>query len=86
MEALSKKIIISCVRWYLKYPLSYRMLVKMMQEQGINVTHRGLSRISVLPISTLFLGKFLFFTFSIIENVPVNSYNNIKIRDINSPK
>ena len=41
-----RKIIISCVRWYLKYLLSYRMLIKMMQEQGINVTHRGLSRIS----------------------------------------
>ena len=40
------EFILLCLRWYLKYPLSYRMLVKMMQEQGINVTHRGLSRIS----------------------------------------
>ena len=26
------EIIILCVRWYLKYPLSYRMLVEIMQE------------------------------------------------------
>ena len=28
-------IIILCVRWYLKYPLSYRMLVDMMAERGL---------------------------------------------------
>lgn len=33
------EIIILCVHWYLKCPLSYRMLVEMMQERGINVVH-----------------------------------------------
>jgi len=33
------EIIILCVRWYLKYPLSYRMLVEMMQERGLKLNH-----------------------------------------------
>jgi len=37
-------IIMLCVRWYLKYPLSYRMLVKMMQERGLNLTHTTIMR------------------------------------------
>jgi len=28
-----------CVRWYLKYPLNYRMLVEMMKERGLYLTH-----------------------------------------------
>lgn len=38
------EIIILCVRWYLKYPLSYRMLVEMMAERGLNVTHTTIMR------------------------------------------
>jgi len=38
------KIIILCVRWYLKYPLSYRMLVEMLQERGLNITHTTIMR------------------------------------------
>jgi len=38
------EIIISCVRWYLKYPLSYRRLVEMMQEWGLNLTHTAIMR------------------------------------------
>ncbi|WP_378954269.1 IS6 family transposase [Pelosinus sp. sgz500959] len=37
-------IIMLCVRWYLKYPLSYRMLVEMMQERGLNLTHTTIMR------------------------------------------
>lgn len=37
-------IIILCIRWYLKYPLSYRMLVEMMAERGWNVTHTTIMR------------------------------------------
>lgn len=37
-------IIMVCVRWYLKYPLSYRMLVEMMQERGLNITHTTIMR------------------------------------------
>jgi transposase-like protein len=32
-------IILLCVRWYLKYPLSYRDLEEMMAERGLSVTH-----------------------------------------------
>ena len=39
-----REIIILCVRWYLKYPLSYRMLVEMMQERGISITHTTIMR------------------------------------------
>ena len=39
-----KVIILLCVRWYLKYPLSYRNLVEMMLERGIKVTHTTIMR------------------------------------------
>jgi len=38
------EIILLCVRWYLKYPLSYRMLVEMMHERGLNLTHTTIMR------------------------------------------
>ena len=40
------EIILLCVRWYLKYPLSYRMLVEMMQERGLNLTHTTIRKIN----------------------------------------
>jgi transposase, IS6 family len=39
-----KEIILLCVRWYLKYPLSYRNLVDIMIERGIIVTHTTIMR------------------------------------------
>jgi len=41
---LESEIIILCVRWYLKYPLSYRMLVEMMEERDLNITHATIMR------------------------------------------
>lgn len=38
------EIILLCVRWYLKYPLSYRMLVEMMAERGLNISHTTIMR------------------------------------------
>ena len=38
------EIILLCIRWYLKYPISYRMLVEMMQERGLNLTHTTIMR------------------------------------------
>ena len=38
------EFIMLCVRWYLKYPVSYRMLVKMMPERGLNLTHTTIMR------------------------------------------
>ena len=34
-----KTIILTCVRWYLAYPLSYRNLEEMMEERGVPVDH-----------------------------------------------
>ena len=39
-----KEIILLCVRWYLKYPLSYRNLAEMMKERGIDVNHTTIMR------------------------------------------
>jgi IS6 family transposase len=33
------EIILLCVRWYLKYALSYRNLEEIMQERGLSVDH-----------------------------------------------
>ena len=43
-KQFESEIIMLCVRWYLKYPLSYRNLVEMMAERGINVTHTTIMR------------------------------------------
>ena len=32
-------IIVLCVRWYLRYKLSYRDLAEMMAERGLEVSH-----------------------------------------------
>jgi putative transposase len=39
-----KDIILTCVRWYLAYPLSYRQLEELMQERGISVDHATINR------------------------------------------
>jgi hypothetical protein len=35
----AKDIILTCVRWYIAYPLSYRQLEELMQEHGVAVDH-----------------------------------------------
>src|SRR5690606_27169075 len=37
-------IILQCMRWYLRYPLSYRNLEEMMEERGVDVDHTTLYR------------------------------------------
>ena len=37
-------MIILCVRWYLRYPLSYRDLEEMMAERGLWVDHSTIAR------------------------------------------
>ena len=39
-----KEIILLCIRWYLKYPLSYRNLVEMMEERGLTISHTTIMR------------------------------------------
>lgn len=39
-----KEIILLCVRWYLAYPLSYRILEEMMAERGVKVNHSNIYR------------------------------------------
>jgi transposase, IS6 family len=38
------EIILLNVRWYLKYPLSYRNLKEMMAERGVEVDHTTIMR------------------------------------------
>jgi transposase-like protein len=39
-----QEIIILCVRWYLRYKLSYRDLVDMMPERGVPIAHTTILR------------------------------------------
>jgi putative transposase len=41
---IEKDIILTCVRWYLAYPLSYRNLEEMMTERGVEVDHSNIYR------------------------------------------
>jgi IS6 family transposase len=38
------EIILLCVRWYLRYPLSYRDLEEMMAERGLHIDHTTIYR------------------------------------------
>ena len=38
------EIILLCVRWYLRYALSYRDLEEMMNERGLSVNHTTIYR------------------------------------------
>jgi putative transposase len=38
-------VILTCVRWYLAYPLSYRQLEEMMQERGVSVDHSTINHL-----------------------------------------
>lgn len=38
------EIILSCVRWYLTYPLSYRQVAEMVNERGLDVHHTTIHR------------------------------------------
>jgi putative transposase len=37
-------IILTCVRWYVAYPLSYRQVEELMQERGVAVDHATINR------------------------------------------
>ena len=39
-----KPIILTCVRWYLKFKLSYRDIEEMMAERGVCVDHATINR------------------------------------------
>jgi hypothetical protein len=39
-----KDIILTCVRWYMAYPLSYRQVEELMQERGVSVDHATINR------------------------------------------
>jgi transposase-like protein len=39
-----QEIIILCVRWYLRYKLSYHDLVEMMAERGVRLAHTTIMR------------------------------------------
>jgi putative transposase len=39
-----KDIVLTCVRWYVAYPLSYRHVEELMQERGVSVDHSTINR------------------------------------------
>ena len=39
-----KEIILTCVRWYIAYPLSYRHVEELMEERGVSVDHATIHR------------------------------------------
>jgi transposase-like protein len=39
-----KDIVLTCVRWYVAYPLSYRHIEELMQERGVSVDHSMINR------------------------------------------
>src|SRR5271156_5849910 len=39
-----REIIVLCVRWYLRYKLSFRDLVEMMGERGLSLAHTTIMR------------------------------------------
>lgn len=43
------EVILTCVRWYVAYPLSLRHLEEMMAERGISVDHSTVHRSSSTP-------------------------------------
>ena len=46
------EVIVLCVPWYLRYPLSYRDLEEMMAERGLAIDHSTIAR-SVLDYSPI---------------------------------
>src|ERR671916_3234501 len=40
----AKEIILTCVRWYLAYSLSYRQMEELMQERCVSVDHATINR------------------------------------------
>jgi putative transposase len=40
----AKEIILTCVRWYVAYPLNYRQLEEMLQDRGVAVDHSTINR------------------------------------------
>jgi putative transposase len=39
-----KEVILSCVRWYVAYPLSTRHVEELMEERGVRVDHSTINR------------------------------------------
>jgi transposase-like protein len=39
-----REIVVLCVRWYLRYKLSFRDLVEMMAERGLSLAHTTVIR------------------------------------------
>ena len=37
-------VILTCVRWYVAYPLSTRHVEELMEERGVNVDHPTINR------------------------------------------
>ena len=46
-----REVVVLCVRWYLRFKLSYRDLVQMTAERGLSMVHTTIMRWVHLPCS-----------------------------------
>ena len=51
------EIILTCVRWYVAYPLSLRQLQEMMAERGVEVDHSTIHWFRLFFLAQLVLEK-----------------------------
>ena len=58
-----REIIILCVRWYLRFKLSFRDLVEMIAERGISLAHttimRWIQRLSLSEIKSEHINQYI---------------------------
>jgi putative transposase len=51
-----QEIVLWGVRWYMAYPISYRLLEEMMDERGVRVDHSSFNRWVIMCYSWTTLG------------------------------
>ena len=49
------EVMLTCVRWYVAYPLSLRHVEEMMQERGVFVDHSTVLRWEIVPAKITFI-------------------------------
>ena len=75
------EVMLTCVRWYVSYPLSFRHLEEMMEERGVVIDHATIHRWAIKIVRVL---PPLKTTTPIIT--PTSSYASASISTISSSK
>ena len=48
-----REVIILCVRWYLRFKLSFRDLVEMVEERGLSIAHTSMAHTTIMRCSIM---------------------------------